>query len=268
MKKILFAVMLVAVFAMVAMAQTPNAPVSHTSRGPAQAFHGTPGWGNPPAAAAKLIFYGGDSNPSDPNVNGFANGNTILVPDTTTYGAVTAPKSGKVVATGVLFAHVMRCYQNSTYVCTGEQFDPATGTYDIRTGVAEGSGGTDLVSGSGPQTATATGRSLPFGNGASLPEYDTSVAFTKPVTPKDGTTYFINESPQCTDSSNENCTEGQYFFDNTTEETNGINANLQPSYDSFFNSAFFGYTWANTCDLVGGQSPYCEWQSWGVYGTP
>jgi len=264
-KKILFAVMLVAVFAMVAMAQTPNAPVSHTSKGPATPFHGSASWGGL-AAPAGLLFYGGDSNPSDPNVNGFANGNTILVPSTTTYAAVTAPKGSKVVASGVMFTHVMRCYQNSTYVCTGSQFDPATATYDIRTGISEGSGGTDVTSGSGTQSATATGRSLPFGNGASLPEYYTSVKFTKNLTPAGGTTYWLNESPQCTDESNENCSEGQYFADNTTEETNGKNASFQPSYESFFNSAYFGYTWANVCDLVGGDSPYCEWQSFGVYG--
>ena len=129
-------------------------------------------------------------------------------------------------------------------------------------GVKEGSGGTDVASGSGTQTTSTTGRD-PFG----YVEYSTSVNFTKKLTPKAGTTYFVNESPQCTDSSNSVCSELQFFADNTTEQTNGINAKLQPSYDAFFNSAYFGYTWANICDLVGGQSGYCEWQSWGIYGT-
>jgi hypothetical protein len=81
-----------------------------------------------------------------------------------------------------------------------------------------------------------------------------------------GVTYFVNESPQCTDASNSICSEVEYFADNTTEQTNGINANLQPSYDGYFNSAYFGLTWSNLCNLVGGQSALCQWQSWGIYG--
>lgn len=264
MKKLLFAGMLIAVFSMMATAADVKTHLGDGNGDPS--FHGTPGWGNPPAVAAKLIFYGGDSNPSDPNVDAFTNGNTILIPSSYIYAAVTAPGGSKVVATGVLFTHVMRCYQNSTFVCTGEQFDPPTATYDIRTGVSEGNGGTDLDSGSGPQSATTTGRCLPFGNGACLPEYYTSVAFTKPLTPKDGTTYWLNESPQCTDSSNENCTEGQYFADNTTEQTNGINPNLQPEFQIFSTSSSFGNSWSNVCDGFGGPAPACEWLSFGVYG--
>lgn len=254
MKKILFVVMLVVVFSLAAMAQHAQAPITVLNQHGNPSFHGEQGWGNQNPNAAKLIFYGGDSNPSDPNVEGFANGNTLLVPTTTDYGAVTAPTGSKVVATGVLF--------NQVATQTGTIFDPATATYDIRTGVSEGVGGTSVASGSGKQTATVTGRQ-PFG----FIEYSTSVAFTKPLTPKGGTTYWVNESPQCTDTSNAICSELQYFFDNTTEQTNGINAKLQPGYEGFFNSAYFGYTWANNCDLVGGQSALCEWQSFGIYGT-
>jgi hypothetical protein len=255
--------MLIAAFGMVAMAQNAvNGPVVRAGGKGDASFHGNPGWGNPPAAAAKLIFYGGDVNPSDPNANGWANGNSVLVPNTTTYNAVTAPKSGKVVATGVLFNTVPTC---SEAPCPSSNFDPATATYDIRVNVSEGNGGTSQAHGSGPQTAVTTGRILGF-FGQSLPEYATSVSFTKPVTPKDGTTYFLNESPQCTNSSDSECAESQWFTTNTTQQTNGINANLQPSYDTFFNSAFFGYTWANVCDLVGGQSALCQWDTFGVYG--
>ncbi len=114
----------------------------------------------------------------------------------------------------------------------------------------------------GRRTALPTGRQ-PFG----YTEYATSVSFTKQLTPASGATYFVNLSSQCTDSGNSVCSELQYYADNTTQQTNGISPNLQPSYSSFFNSAYFGYDWANVCDLVGGQSPACEWQSFGIYGV-
>jgi hypothetical protein len=161
-KKILFAVMLVAVLSMVGMAADVR---THLNPKGDASFHGTPGWGNPPADAAKLIFYGGDTNVNSPNQEGYTNGNTLRVPDTTVYAAVTIPPSGHVVATGVLF--------QTLATQSGNIFDPATGTYDIRTGITEGSGGTDVTSGSGPQTATPTGRMI----GANV-EYSTSVMFT------------------------------------------------------------------------------------------
>ena len=73
MKKLLFAVMLIGVLSLMATAADVKA---HLGGNGDASFHGTPGWGNPPAVAAKLIFYAGDSNPSDPNVDGFTNGNT------------------------------------------------------------------------------------------------------------------------------------------------------------------------------------------------
>jgi hypothetical protein len=264
MEGIIFAVLPLAILRLAAVAQTTvNPPVARAGSQGYSSSRPTPGWTNAPAAATQLIFYGGDVNPSDPNANGWANGNTLLTPNVTTYGAVTTPATGKVVAAGILFNQVPTCNEGP---CETLNFDPATGTYDVRTGVAEGLGGTSVASGSGPQTAVATGRIVDF-FGNSLPEYSTSVTFTKPLTPSSGTTYFINESPQCTNSGDSECPESQYFFTNTTQQTNGINPTLQPQYQAFINSAFFGYTWANTCDLVGGQSPLCEWQSFGIYGT-
>lgn len=264
MKKILLAVMLVAAFGMFAMAENAKGPAIHAANGKGDAsFHGQSGWGNMPASAAKLLFYGGDGNPSDPNQDGFANGNTSLVADTTTYGAVTSPKS-KVVATGVLFNQVPTCDE---FTCTGTVFDPATGTYDIRTGVSEGVGGTSVASGSGPQTATATGRTYGYFGGSEA-EYSTSVLFTKPLTPAEGVTYWLNESPQCTDASNSNCATEQFFANNSPEGTNSINGKYQPSYQIFFNSAFFGYTWENWCTLLGtGNATICQDLSFGVSGT-
>jgi hypothetical protein len=263
MKRTLFAATLVAVFSLVAAAQNSPAPVPVASRGGNSSFHGSPGWGNPPANAASLIFYGGDVNPSDPNVDGFANANTLLMPNTVTYGAVTVPENSKAVATGVFFNLVPVC---SDGPCSGTFFDPATATYDIRTGVSEGMGGASVASGSGPQAAKKTGRILPYFSG-SLPEYSTSVAFTAPFLPVPGTTYWVNEYPQCTDSSNSNCSVEQDFVDNTTQRTNGINPGAQPMGMMFLNSAILGYNWINWCEpSVGLNMQQCAYLSFGIYG--
>jgi|HubBroStandDraft_4_1064222.scaffolds.fasta_scaffold99836_2 hypothetical protein len=263
MKRTFCLVTLVGVLTIIATAQNPRSPSIVTSRSGDASFHGSPGWGNPPANAAKLIFYGGDVNPSDPNVDGFVNGNTLLVPDTATYGAVTVPANSKVVATGIFFNQVPAC---SDAPCTVTPFDPATATYDIRTGVAEGMGGASVASGSGPQAATKTGRILPY-FGASMPEYSTSIAFTEPFLPTPGTTYWVNESSQCTDSGNKNCSTAEIFADNTTQQTNGINPGLQPVGMMFLNSAILGYSWINLCEpSVGLNAQQCAYLSFGIYG--
>lgn len=255
MKKILFVVMLVAVFSFAAMAQDAKVPSLVANHNGAAGVHGNGSvtWGLPSTPKA-ILFYGGDTNTSDPNEQGFANGNTLLVPTTTTYGSVTAPKSGKISTSAVFF-------NQSPTISSGTVFDPATGTYDVRTGISSGNGGTDQTHGSGPQTAVLTGR-IPFG---AFMEYTTTVSFARPLTAHDGTTYEINESPQCTNSANGNCGSMQYFFSNTTQQTNGVNANAQPSGALWFNSAFFGFTWVNWCDpSLGQNSSQCAWGSWGL----
>ena len=256
MKKILFAVMLVAVFSLAAMAQGVSSHATHIGGAGDAGFHGTPGWGNPPAAAAKLIFYGGDDNVNDPNAEGLGDGNTLAVPNSSTYAAVTAPTGSKVVATGILF-------NVFADVSGGNNYDPATATYDVRVGVKEGSGGTDQVTGSGAMTVTPT--SIIF---AGFTVDNLAVAFAKPVSPKAGTTYWVNLTPQCTDSSNADCSEEFMYAVNTTEETNGINPQLQPDNEMFFNSPTFGFTWANWCDasLAGLNPQQCSRLSFGIYG--
>ena len=253
MRKTFVAVLLTALAAMTATAQNTKAPTPVLSHGGDASFHGTPSWGTPPPPSAQLIFYGGDTNTSDPNEQGFANGNTLLTPNVTTYGAVIPPASSNVVATGVLF--------NQEPTISGA-FDPATGTYDIRIGVSSGNGGTSVGGGSNKQYATPTGR-FPFG----FTEYSTSVAFTAPFIPTPGTTYWVNESPQCTNSGDSNCSSLQYFASNTTQQTNAINGFAQPPNEIFFNSSFFGFTWTNWCDpSLGQNSQQCEFLSYGIYG--
>jgi hypothetical protein len=244
-KKSLFAVMFVAVFTFAAMAAEPSLTLDKKGT---QSHSGyTPTWGLPHTPGS-IIFYGGDTNPNDPNAQGFANENTLLVPTSYTYAAVKAPAK---VTVGAIF--------NNTVSTIGDIFDPATGTYDVRTGVSEGNGGKDLTSGSGAQTAVATGRD-PFG----LPEYTLTVKFAKPLTATAGTTYWSTEVPQCTNSSDSNCDSAEYFVDNTTQETNGVNAKDQVAGQLYLNSSYFGFTWANWCDSSLGQdSEQCARESFG-----
>jgi hypothetical protein len=243
--------MSVAALSLVAMAQDAKAPLLTLSQsGRASRSSGTVTWGLP-TVPGNILFYGGDTNTSDPNEQSFANGNTLFSPATMTYAPVTAPKNGgKIVASAVFFNQVATG-------TGGNVFDPATATYDVRTGLSEGYCGTDLTSGSGPQTAVLTDRQ-PFG----FPEYTTTVQFTRPLTAKDGTTYWFNESPQCTDGSNFACQFGQFFLDNTTQQTNGLNANAQPRGQLYGDSDSFGATCLNYCTNLNEQQ--CGWASWGL----
>jgi len=230
MKRTLFAIALAALASFPALAQDAKTPTltlhttDNTSKSPTARI-----WGLP-KVPGNIVFYGGDSNS---NSEGYANENTLLIGDTSVYAAVTAPKSGKVTVTAVFFA---------TTSTVGDVFDPPTGTYDVRIGVSNGNCGTDLASGSGPQTAVPTGRTLD-----GIPEYFTTVAFAKPLTAQDGVTYWFNETPQCTNSGESACDSAEYYFDTTPNEANGVNANAQPAGQLYENSSFFGYTCTQLC---------------------
>jgi hypothetical protein len=253
-KKILFAVTLIAIFSMAAMGQSPSLTAStHQGAAHVGSNQKTPIPG-PPPICHPCLFYGGDVNVNDPNAQSFADGNTLLVPDTETLGAVVVPAGKQVVVEGLL--------ANLSPTLTGNVFDPETATWEIRTGLSDGNGGTQVASGSGTINPTLTGRD-PFG----LTEYTVAVAVVPPVTLPAGT-YWVNVSPQCTDSSNANCSSLQYFVSNTTQETNSVRGALQPLHEVFLNSAFFGFTYANWCDPALGQtSEQCAAMSFGAIGT-
>lgn len=239
-------VVLVAIFSLAAMAQDAKAPALGSS-GDASHIGAVPASTAPPVQGT-IIFYGGDSNPSDPNVQGFTNENTLHVANSQTYAAVVT--SAKVTISSI--------FVNHTAAVAGV-FDPATGTYDIRTGVSPGRGGTSVAHGSGPQTATATGR-LPFG----LTEYTTQVMLTKPLTATPGT-YWFNETPQCTNTGDNSCYEQDYYFDNTTQETNGVDAGAQVAGQLYLNSAYFGFAWTNWCAAsIGQNAEQCARGSFGL----
>jgi hypothetical protein len=248
MKKIPFALTLVAALSLSAAAQDAKTPAPtldrHRDASACDAGSGLP---------SGLVFYGGDVNFNDPNGQAFANGNTLGVPNTTTYGAVRVPETTHGMITGVLFA--------LDAISTGSNdFDPATATYDIRTGVSEENGGTSVAGGSGPLSLSLNGKCPSI-------FWAASVTLTSPLTVTPGTTYWVNLSPQCTDSGNQNCQGEPFYVVNTTQETNGIHASVQPPGQMFFNSAFFGYTWANWCDpSLGQNAESCARLSFGLMG--
>jgi hypothetical protein len=252
MKSLVSLIALIVTLTCTAMAQDTARPaLSLSNHGDAAANTEDFSWG-PPPPRPNILFYGGDINTDDPNADAFANGNTLLVGNSPTYGALRVPKTGHFMITGIFFSTIA--------TGTGNIFDPPTATYDIRVDMNP-YGGTSVASGSGVQTAQPTGR-MPFG----YPEYLTSVALTKPFTPTNGETYWVNESPQCTDSGNSNCENEQFFVDNTTQQTGAVNGKAQPKGESFFDCNYCsGLTFYNWC-LSGVNEQQCAYLSFGIYG--
>ena len=139
-------------------------------------------------------------------------------------------------------------------------FDPFTATYDIRQGISEGNGGTDVSSGSATIAVAATGR-----NAFGLYEYTITATFST-VTLVPGEYSFTLE-PQCINTLDGSCTVFRQFVSNTTQEANAVNGSWQPDGEMLFNSSFFGFTYANWCDSsLGLNSSQCDWLSFGLVG--
>jgi len=210
---------------------------------------GAPALTPPSYCSPSCLFYGGDTNPASPADNGFANENTLLVPDTTTWGAFTVPAGQTWTVDGLFINTIADGYDG---------LDPSTSTWTIASGVSEGNGGTTVASGTSTATGTSfvtTGR-LPFG----FTEYTLKVKITQTVL--SAGTYWVNITPQCTNSGNGSCSIAQYYFDNTF----GLNryGPLEPANQGFFNSSYFGFTYANTCEV---STTGCQAFSFGVIGT-
>ncbi len=203
----------------------------------------------PPSYCAPCLFYGGDVNPSSPTANAFANENTLLVPDTTTWAAFNIP-TGEIWTVDGLFINT---------VADGyDELDPTKTSWAIAAGLSSGDGGTIVAAGTSTPAGTsfvATGRVLD-----GLPEYTLKVRIVTTVLISG--TYWVNITPQCTDPGNPSCSVAQYFLDDTF----GLNryGPLEPADEGFFNSSFFGFDYAPLCDV---SSTGCQALSFGVIGT-
>jgi hypothetical protein len=165
------------------------------------------------------LFYGGDFDVNNPNANGLANETDAIVAGSP-YGAATYQNftlSSNSTATG-LFTNNL------------SGLNPATGYWEIRTGVSEGNGGILVASGTGAVTQTATGR-----NGFGFTEFRDEVDGLN-LSLSSGTQYWMAVVPN--DPTNAN----RSFNSNTF----GINAvGTQTNNLQFWNSAFFGVNFTN-----------------------
>jgi hypothetical protein len=246
MKKTLFAVAMVLALTLTAAAAKKPSPY--------QKRDGKilpPGKPVVPALCNPCLFYSGDLNPADGQASGFSDENTLYITGGSTYAPVTIP-SGIVSAnvTGILFN-----------VQADANFDPQNATYDIRTGVSAGNGGTEVASGTGSITVATTGRSF-----LGLTEFSVLVAVPSTALAGGGE-YWFNLTPQCTNGSVDgSCYVGRIFLSNTTEMANEQFGHASQPYGLFLNSSYFGYTFEPWCSLglVNGE---CRFASFGLVGT-
>jgi hypothetical protein len=251
-KTTLFAASLVVALSLSAAAAQKKPAVSQHLAGNAnEQFKMAPS-GTPPAACSPCLFYGGDLNVSDPNAAGLSDENTLLISNSSTYGNFNVIPSVSVTVTGILIN-----------VQADANFDPVTASYDIRSGVTEGNGGTSLASGSGSVTVASTGR-----NFIGLNEYTVAVNLATPLVLGPGG-YWFNLTPNCTNGAVDgSCAVGRFFVSNSTQRTNNVYGGRETPHEMFLNSAFFGFNWANWCDSsLGLNGQQCNGLSFGVMGT-
>jgi hypothetical protein len=196
------------------------------------------------------LLYTGDTNTASPADNGFANENTLLVPETQDWAAFTVPTGETWTVDGAFINTIADGYNG---------IDPSASTWSINSGVSEGNGGSVVASGtstSGGTSFVPTGR-FPFG----FEEYTLKVKISPSVVLSSGT-YWLNITPQCTDTGNGSCSIAQYFWDDTFGMNNyGI---VPPANQSYFNSSYFGFDYANLCEV---SSTGCQVLSFGIIGT-
>jgi hypothetical protein len=254
-KKTLCAIAMVgSLFTMSAVAKSkaPGVPALVRSTGKIRgAFPvGLPALTPPTYCSPVCLFYGGDNNPDAPNDNGFANENTLLVADTTVWGAFTVPAGQTWTVDGAFINTIADGYDG---------LDPSTSSWTIASGVSEGDGGINVATGTSSVAGTSfvpTGR-FPFG----FTEYTLKVKLT-PAAVLTAGTYWLNITPQCTDTGNSSCSISQYYFDST----NGLNryGPIEPAGVGYFNSSYFGFDYANDCEV---STTGCEALSFGLIGT-
>jgi hypothetical protein len=230
-KKVFFAVACIAAFSLAAMGQglTARAAARGTSRGGPITL-------NPPHACTlakghPCVYYGGDINASDPQENGGSNENTVFIPQSYSYEEVTSPVS----------AHITAAFSNN--LASFGILDPQTATWQFRSGVSEGNGGTLLCSGDSAALITDTLR-----NAFGFEEFE--VVTKTPCAVTAGNVWFA-VTPDCTNVNDGDCSSGRYF-ESDTNGPNAINGSftvtsntgMGPTFDS---EVFFGAFYQSWC---------------------
>ncbi len=99
------------------------------------------------AYADQLYFYGGDSDPNDPNFGALSNEDDAVVGGNP-YGSAVYQN----------FYALSNITVSGLFTNNFSSYVPTSGYWEIRSGVSEGTGGTLIASGSGPVTNDPTGR--------------------------------------------------------------------------------------------------------------
>lgn len=249
MKNTLFAAAIIFALSLSASAAAKKPPyLVPPATGGDGAWH-IPPPGIPPALCSPCIFYSGDLNPDDGQAEGFGDENTLLVTGASTYSEFTVQPGGTAKVTGIL-----------VNVIGDANFDPQNATYDVRSGVSSGDGGTDIASGTANISVATTGRVF-----VGYTEFSVYVKLAAPLTLTAGE-YWFNVTPQCTNGAVDgSCYAGSIYLSNTTQETNNVNGHDQAPYQVYINSAYFSYNYENWCDL-GLTNGQCRFTSWGLTG--
>jgi hypothetical protein len=251
-KTTLFAAALVVTLTLsAAAAQKKPLASQHRAGNPNEGMNMAPA-GTPPVLCAPCLFYGGDLELSSLNAAGLSDENTLLIPGSSTYGNFNVQSSHNVTVTGILIN-----------VQADANFDPVTASYDVRTGITDGNGGTSIASGSGSVTVASTGR-----NFLGLNEYSVAINLSAPLVLGPGG-YWFNLTPNCTNGATDgSCGVGRFFVSNAIHRVNNVNGGRETSFQMYLNSSFFGFTYANWCDSsIGLDLQQCSGLSYALMGT-
>lgn len=233
MKKTFFAVTVVAALSVVAMGQ--NLKLRPAGRGTAGSGGNTIRLTPPHACTVSkkhpCVYYGGDFNINDPEMNGLSNENSLLIANSYTYTEVNVPVASSIAAS----------FSNN--FSTFDAFDPKTATWFYRTGVSEGNGGTLICSGDNPAMFTAISTD-------GLAVYGAEVLTTTPCRLPAGNVWFA-VTPNCTNPNDSNCMSVRYFQVDTDGTLNAINGKFTVTSNTgmgpVFDSPFFGVRFGSWC---------------------
>ena len=202
---------------------------------------------------SNCFAYGGDLDPNSASANGLASEKDLIVSDAEVSWAVIVPPGHS--ATVEMIA--------ANFLTAGCVADPQQADWDIRIGVSSGNGGTVIASGTDSIAIGPTGR-IAFG----LIECRVTLTLPQAMSLSAGT-YFFGVVPYCTNSGNSTCSGQRFFLSDSTGKPPIGGKTYVPQNDSFFNSGFFGATWAPTWGLSGQCGGIgCNRFSAGLIGTP
>jgi hypothetical protein len=238
MKRVVLAVVLVACFVIVAMAQDHRQPATVGEySGLSQVRTDMVQSGAAVVRCAKVTgyyYYSGNFDSTSLNANGLDNED-----DTKIFNGSQVYQPFSVVAAGE------KKHLRATGLCVNSLDTAGAGIdnptpYEVRFGAQVGSGGTLVCKGKAVSSDDPTGRS-----GFGITEYTHAVKISKcklAGSAKTGTQYHMNVTPQC--FKNNVCSNARYFESTDDSNLNHIGPATNKDF-ALWNSIFFGENWMN-----------------------